>query len=505
MSKQTTKSGQEDMVSGMLNSLHREDTQNGETVSMPIEFARAMIKQLVFNPKKNQTANTYSFAKYTRENIVKWLQTPSSNEINLRKASNYMYLASMHYNRLINYYAGLYPGSYVISPVGFDKNNVKAEQFAKQYRKVSAFIEQMDIPNLLHTVATVCLRDGVFYGVKWYDKSSSFVQQLNPDICKISSIMNGSFLFSVDMSQLSSKLEFYPDVFTTMYTQYLATGEKYQEVPADIAFCVKADNSYVDVTVPPFAAVMPSLYEIATVENLKAASDEIENYKMIAGQVPTDSAGNPLMGWDVVMKYYGMLEDAVGDNPIGLAVTPFKLDQFSFDKGGNTGAINEITKTVANFWSTAGTSGLLHGIANDTSGVTRLSITNDETFVLPILRQFERTVNRTLQSNFSGSTRFKLTMLPVTVFNRTDYAKMYKEAASFGVGKSYYAAAVGIPQSDIAGLSYIEENLAGFDELNPLQSSYNISGQNAGRPAASDSELGDAGEVTRDTDANENR
>ncbi|MBR2388891.1 MAG: hypothetical protein IKB02_09030 [Clostridia bacterium] len=481
--------------------------QQDALVEMPMSFARELIKQIVYNPKNSSSQKSYTYSLYTKENILKWLQSPSSNETSLRNASNYMYLSSMHYQRLIQYYAGLYYGYYVISPLGFEKTNgAKRESIAKQYYKVTKFLELIDVPSLVRSVVGVCLRDGIYYGVKWSDKSSTFIQKLDPDICKLTSICNGTFLYAVDMTKLQGKLEFYPAAFTDMYAKYLQTGEKYQEVPPDISVCVKADDTIIDFSVPPFAAVMPSLYTIANTENLQETANELKNYKMLTGKVPVDANGNPLIGWDLYLKYYNQLSNALGEN-VGLAITPFDMDQFSFDQKSGVSDVDDIAKSVANFWSTAGTSGLLHGVANDTSGVTKLSIKNDETYIFGIVKQLEKVLNRYLKTTFSGTIKFKITFLPITVFNRDELVKEYKEAASFGLGKSHYAAALGIPQYDIAGLTFLEEDLLGFGELVPMRNTYNSGEEDGekGRPQKKDEDLSDDGASTRDNDTNANR
>ncbi len=480
--------------------------QVSEIMEMPAAFARELIKQVVYNPQKNTSRRSYTYSLYTKENIIKWLQSPATNEKNLRDASLYMYLSSMHYQRLIDYYAGLLIGAYVISPVGFEPNNVKKETFAKQFYKVAKALELMSIPSLLKDVITVSLREGAYYGVRWSDKSSSFIQKIDADYCKITSVSNGTFLYSVDMSKLQGKLEYYPTEFTAMYNEYLASGQKYQEVPADISVCVKGDESIIDFSVPPFAAVMPSLYTIANTESLQDTATELKNYKMMTGKVPVDDDGVPLIGWDLFQKYYNHLKNALGEN-VGLAITPFALDSFSFEQKTGVSDVDDLAKAVGNFWAAAGTSGLLHGISNDTSGVTKLSIKNDETYIMGIVKQFERVINRYLKIGFAGTQKFKITILPVTVFNREEYLKSYKEAAAFGLGKSYYAATLGIPQYDIAGLDFIEREMGMFTGLNPLQSSFNTSTaeKDAGRPLKEDEDLEDEGEITRDNDTNANR
>ena len=416
-----------------------------QMVEMPLYFAKALMRQLTYNPQNASSKKSRSYSVYTKENILKWLQAPtsSSNEKSLRDASNYMYLSSMHYNRLLNYYAGLYTGAYVISPLGFD-GSVK-DNFAKQYRKVSKAIELMNIPNILREEILIALRDGAFYGVLLSDNNSAFIQQLDPDYCRITSICDGSFLYKVDMTKIASKLEFFPAEFTKMYNNYIATGDQWQEVPVEISVCIKADSTLIDYTIPPFAAVMPSLYTIANTEALQETAKELKNYKMLAGKVPTDDKGNSLMPDDIVSKYYAHIANALGEN-VGLALSPFEFEAFGFENKSGVADVDDLSNAVANFWSTAGTSGLLHGRENSTSGVAKLAIKNDETYVLGMVQQVEKVINRYLKVGFSGTTKFKITILPITVFNKEEYLKYYKEAVAFGIGKSQYAATLGIPQ-----------------------------------------------------------
>lgn len=485
---------------------HYGNAQREPTMEMPVSFARELMRQVTYNPRNSSSKKSYSYSIYTKENILQWLQTPSTvtSEKNLRNASNYMYLSSMQYNRLLNYYAGLYVGAYVISPLGFNAESVK-DNFAKQYRKVSRSLELMNIPHILREEILIALRDGAFYGVLLTDNNSAFIQQIDPDYCRITSICDGSFLYKVDMTKIANKLEFYPAEFTEMYRAYLETGDQWQEVPVDVSVCIKADDTLIDYTIPPFAAVMPSLYTIANTESLQETATELKNYKMLAGQIPTDDRGKPLMDEPMVKKYYAHIANAL-DESVGLALTPFKFDTINFESKNGTKDVDDLSNAIANFWATAGTSGLLHGRDNDTAGVIRLAIKNDETYVLGMVQQFERVINRYLKTGFSGTTKFKINILPITVFNKEEYLKYYKEAASFGIGKSLYAAAVGVPQCDIAGLNYIEQNLVPFGELTPLKSSYTQGGDDsAGRPLSDDGELTPSGESTRDNDTNANR
>jgi hypothetical protein len=293
-----------------------------------------------------------------------------------------------------------------------------------------------------------------------------------------------------------------------LYAEYKVDKKKYKEVPAEVSVCVKFDPTIVEYSIPPFSAVMPYLYTIANAVSLQETKDELNNYKMIAGKVPMDEKGKPLIGWDMYLKYYNHLENAIGDG-VGLAISPFDLKSFDFEQSGSTAEIDNVSRAIDNYWTSAGTSGLLHGVSNNTSGVTKLAIQNDENYVLGVIQQIEKSLNLYLKLNFSGTNKFKITILPITIYNRNDFIEMYKGSVAFGLGKSHYAAALGIPQTDVDGLNYLETDVIQIDKiLKPMVNSHNASSdemQSQGRPTVDDDELSDSGENTRNNDTNSNR
>lgn len=481
----------------------------GGVNDMPLSFAKTLLNQRLNNPNKSSSTKSLNYSIYTKDNILSWLQNPKNNEKNIRNASNYLYISSMHYQRLMKYYAGLLTWAYVISPLNFNKSKIKdIDSFRKQYLKVAQDLELLNIPQTFYNIALITLREGAYYGVRRADKTTTFIQQIDADMCKIVYISDGVFNYAVDMSQIKeTELEYYPPEFTTMYNDYKSTGEKYQDVPWDISICLKADETTMLYSIPSFAATLPSLYRIASAESNQEDSEELDNYKMLSAEIPVDEEGQPKIGWQLAEKYYSNICNAVSDK-VGVSMSPFKLTEHSFEKSGALADIDTLNRAINNYWTSAGTSGLLHGVPNTTSGVTKLSIVNDESFVMPLLKQAERVINRYLKANFTGTIKFKITFLPVTIFNKDDYIKMYKESVPFGIGKSHYLAVLGIPQYDVDGLTYLENDVLELDsKLTPLVNSHNASSEelSAGRPTAEDDELTDSGEATRDNDTNSNR
>ena len=469
------------------------------------EFAKAFSRQVVFNPNVRADASP-TFSKYTRAQIIRWLQNPETNERSLRNASIYLYLSSMHFQRLIAYFAGLPLWQYILFPKLLGEGQ-SAEEVKKQYYAVADILKAMSIPQMGSLILTTVLREGVFFGVRRLGKGASFIQRLNPDICKIAYIQEGTPLFTVDMSKISeAQLEFYPDEFKAMHTASKADGgDKWQEVPSDISVCVKFDLSTIGYSIPPFAAVLPGLYKIADAEDRHDVAADQKNIKMLLAKAALKEDGMPAMDWDIFLQYYMHLANQLPDG-IGLGASPFTVESVDFNKSGITGEIDDIARTTENFWSSAGTSPILHGASNSAAGSMKLVIKSDESFIQNVVRQVERVVNAYLEMEVGGKTLFNIQILPTTIFNQDEYIARYKEGATLGIGKLFYMAALGISQIDFDGMNFIEKEVLNLDEnLQPLKSAYNTGSSDAGRPEKDEEDLTPSGEATRDGDTNADR
>ena len=461
-------------------------------------------KQVLQNLQSNASASV-TYTRFSKENILNYMQTPKSNEKNIRNASIYMFDISSQYRRLIQHYAHMPLWAYTITPLNFDPSKVNSNSFRKAYIKVAQYVETMNIKHEMQKAFTVAFREGVLYGVRLDAGNSFFIQRINPDICKLSSIVDGTWQYAVDFSQIKEDhLGLYPEVFTTMWNDYKnGTATKWQEIPEDISFCLKADETTPLYSLPSFASTLPMLYDIETFKAMQETSSEISNYKLIGLEIPTDSNGEPQLDWDLALQYYQQL---VGVLPpyVGVVMSPMKMSSINFEKGGGMQDIDTVSRAEEQFWREGGTSPLLFGSSdNDTAGALRLAVTAGEEIVLGLMTQAERLFNKILKQ-MSGSQKFKINILPATRFNYGDLIKYYKEASTFGIPvKSAYSALLGLAPLDVMSMDYIEMNILDMGNLTPLKSSHTQSSR--GRPAVDDGDLGDAGQQTRDDDTNANR
>ena len=120
---------------------HKRVNVNG-LYKLPQRFA-AMNKLILRDLNNNPTSPTFS--KYTKDDIQGVLENPYSNQKQLRDAVIYIYGASSHFRRLIQYFAGLTDLAYVVSPHKIDTATANKSTIRRNYRRVLALLAGMAI------------------------------------------------------------------------------------------------------------------------------------------------------------------------------------------------------------------------------------------------------------------------------------------------------------------------------------------------------------------------
>lgn len=225
---------------------YNDELQNGVSLdAAKAEFHKALLyaqkiaQRNISDPASSQQRRGSSFSTYTKENILSWLKNPSTNAKNLRNASMYLYNASPLYRRLINYQANMWLWDYVLYPLGYDESKIKTNNLQKQYLAAAKKCEVWNLKNELGKAAVSAIREGIFFGVSWESGDSFFIQKINADYCDVEAIADGTYLYTVDMSQIKEEeLGFYPPEFTKMWNAYKTDGVKKQFVPEEISWCL---------------------------------------------------------------------------------------------------------------------------------------------------------------------------------------------------------------------------------------------------------------------------
>jgi hypothetical protein len=453
-----------------------------------------------------------SFTKPTREQILKYLKNPETNQKQLRKASIYLYEVSTQYRRLINYFAGLLTFDYIIVPYNINPAKVNKKSFELSYLKAVNFLQLLNIKHEMIKVLTVAYREDVFYGYRHQEKDSSYIRELNADYCKITSVVDGCFIYSFDFSYFDtykSDLDNYGDEFISKYRIYEKDKQnmRWQQLDQTREFCIKITDSIFPCPILPFAGVLDYIFRILDYCDLQQAREELENYKIIGLKIPVSEEGEIQLDLDIARDFYKQLCNVLPDS-VGAFITPMDFKDISFDRS-NAADSGLTVSATRDFWNSAGVSAILFGEA-DNSSTVKVSIQADVAFALSAGKQIERNINRLLKY-LSGTIKFQVNILPNTLYNQQDTNNLYLKNALAGIPcKTMVAASLGETPSDIVGLTYLENDFLSLTEnWTPLQTSYTQSGteDTAGRPTNEENgeTLTEAGEETQKVESNANR
>lgn len=472
-----------------------EMSSNNDKILNYAALSRLVLRDLT-KQKKNPT-----FYKYSKDDISTFLKNPIQNEKKLRDAIIYIYNASSHFRRLIQYFVGLSNLSYIVAPYNLDTTTAKSDAIRKQFQKTLKLVSTMDIKSQFADILTVCLREDTFYGTIWATNDNITIQQLPSDYCTISTIEgnvpNVSFDFSY-FNLYADYLPLYPPEFTTKFNLYQTNTSlyKWQELASPTSFAIKANSDILAYATPPFVGVLEDLYNLVDYKSLQMTKTELENYAMLILKLGKDKDGTWEMEFEKAKEYWQLIDSQLPEQ-LGSAISPMSIEKVSFDKSGSADSDN-ITKAESAVFSSAGVSSQVFNSSNNSSNSLALSIKADQRETYKVVLKIENAINRFLMSQ-SYSKNFRLKFLDISPFNEKEKAEEYHKAITVGAPViSLYCASMGINQDEMIGLNFLEQDILDLPtKFKPLQSSHTQSGSDGGRPEKVD-DLSDNGEKSKE-------
>lgn len=485
------------------------DTKNiSGYIGMSKRFAQ--LNRLILRDLNNYT-NAPTFSLFTKDDVARYLSNPYRYEKQLRKAVTYIYGASSHFRRLIQYFVGLTDWVYIVEPYKVDPAKANVRIMNNNYRKVLNLLSSMSIKTQFPKILTVCLREDVFYGTAWITNDSVTIQQLPSDYCSISTVEGNVPNVSFDFSYFDSHgslLDYYPAEFRTKYIQYRNNRTmRWIELSSPYSFAVKCNNDILEYAMPPFAGILRELYDLEDYKGLKLTKTALENYAMLAMKLPMEDDGSWGIDLDKAKEFWRNL-DSVLPEEVGSVLTPMDIDKISFEKS-NTGDVNTISDAQQNIFTAAGVQSMLFNNDKASANALLLSIKADQAITYGIVKSIQDVVNRIVQAQSYGK-NFTVNMLNVSQYNSKEVGDAYLKAASYGLPTiSAYAASQGIGQAELDSMSFLETKVLGLQELfKPIMSSTQMSAADVtgngatdegGAPTKEVGEISDSGEENQES------
>lgn len=455
----------------------------------------------------------FTFGHYTKKDIQRFLSNPARFERQLRRAIIYIYGASPHFRRLMQYFTSLSDLAYVVEPYRIDPKRASKAAVNRNYRQVLNTLSIMNIPTQFKKIISICLREDVFYGTMLIANDDIMIQRLPSDYCRITTVEGGVCNVTFDFSYFDYyplQLEYYPEEFKEKYKLYKSRNKtdvtgRWIELDSPNSFAVKCCNDILDYALPPFAGILREIYDLEERKKFALTKELIENYALLVMRLPLNDDGTWHIDYDKAVEFWRNL-DAVMPEEVGSVLSPMQIDKISFERT-RVGDSDTITNAEENLFTAAGVQSLLFNNSKASANALALSIKVDQELTYGIVKSLEDVVNRFLHEQKYGK-NWVVRFLDVSPFNRKEAGDAYLKACQYGIPMiSYYCASQGLGQAELDSMNFLETDVLELYKIfKPLQSSAQMSGstvtegngatEEGGRPALDPTELTDSGEQT---------
>ena len=469
---------------------------------------------------ENIPSKTYT--TYSKESLRNYLKNPlsDSNAKNLRKLSQYLYVLSPQYRRIIAYFASQIDltAVNVIPNVSMVDDN-DDEGIFENYQETLKWLERMNLAGQIFSILVTCWREDMFAGYIYYDESeeadvnSFYILPLDLDYVKISSVnydgtLNIAWDFSFFDNSINAKyLEMWDSSFQSMYNSYKKDSKlRWQELDPTRTFVLKYNYDQTDRVIPPFAGIFENLIDILDLQSILSTQDELSIYKLLVAKIDTisgsDEPNDFAIDLSTAVDFYNKILGVLPPE-IGLALSPMTIEPITFDKDA-TDNTNKISNANSNLFEAASVSQIFDNDKLTGASAVRAAQILDGLYAMkPLLWQIEARVNRWIDFIMPDN-GMRIKYMEVTPYNKDEKITQIKDAASLGLPvKTQYMTLLGLSPLDGYSLSYLENNILKLQDnwKYPLQSSYTQSNDNESGGQKKDA-LTDEGEKTRDQEKN---
>ena len=415
----------------------------------------------------------------SKDNVLKAI---ASGDINaMKEISNFYYKTSGIYSRLCRFMAYLYRYDWMVTPYikHKEKEEVKKDKILEDFYNVLSYFDNFEIKRTFGDIALKVLRNGCYYGYLMPQSDKMIIQELPVEYCRSRFMINGNrpavefnMKFFDDMfkdtSQRMRMLNMFPAEFKKGYKAY-TEGRLVPTFPGDEAGWYLLDDSVIKFNLngedyPSFISVIPAIIDLNEAQSLDRKKMAQKLLKIIIQKMPLDKNGDLIFDIDEAQAMHNnavrMLGKAIG---VDVLTTFAEVDVADMADKNTTTSVDELTKVERTVYNESGTSQNLFN--TDGNIALEKSILNDEASMYNLVVQFESFLNDLLIPFNKGKTKkankitYRVTILPTTIYNYKDLAKLYKEQTQLGQSKMLPPIALGQSQSSVLANAFFENDV----------------------------------------------
>ena len=443
--------------------------------------------------------------RFTREQIQNVLKTPEKYGNRIVQLSQYMYLKSGYYKKLIKYYSTMARYLWTVdSEIQDHKGAVKKDTFlSRLYR----FITRVNNLGLKYELENILLRmflNDACFGYLVDNGSNSFIYYLDPLNCEIKGTVNGMYMYAINVNRYNrTNINTLPDGLKELVVSAKKQGLTQVMIPMENNVCFKYNEHFAYLH-PPFFHLIMDILDIDNYKYLAKAKTEQECYRMLIMKIPVTDSGISL-GEEDTSPY---IEIAKYITPDAIGVLPSTMDVEAVQFKSDQAERNKVEDATSQFYAEAGVSQALMSGATSGSELA-MSVKADSGDIYRIYRQIERFVN--FQMDLRGVSKyqgyvFRFAMMDMTIFNSDDVVDRELKLAQASIpNKMRLAAACGVTPEKLFGNMMVENQLLNLSEewtVLKTSSTQSATQNSTGRPQSKDDEISEVTETGRENDSN---
>lgn len=414
----------------------------------------------------------------TRADVDKALE--EKNIVELRRISDAYFAKSGIYSRLCRYMAYLFKYDWVMTPI-VNNDKVKDETVIDGFRKSSLYLENSHIKKLFGDIALKVVKNGCYYGYLVKSDERIVIQELPANYCRIRYEVNGwqAVEFNIrffdecfaDPAYRMRVIQLFPPEFRKAYLAW-KEGTLVRDFSGDAdgwflltvgsAFKFNLSNS----DYPLFVSIIPHLIDLEDAQDIDQQKQAQQLLRLLIQKLPRDKNDELIFDMDEGRQLHQnavkMLASAIG---IDVLTTPLDVSVEDLSDHSNVSSVDQLTKVERTVYNEAGVSQMQFN--TDGNIALEKSIANDEATMSDLLLQFEAFGQHCIDRFNTKPNRiyYKFQLLPTTVYNYKDVAKLYKEQAMLGFSKVLAPVSLGQSQTAVIAAATFENKIMHLNEV----------------------------------------
>lgn len=473
---------------------------NNSPYYMP-QYANTLMKDINISPHKP-----------TSQEIEKWLINPQRYEQQLSNLSQYLEGVIMQYERTIYHFATLLTFNYYlypITPIPTDKKDITT--FKNSYNKALNWLRMFRPKEQLQNVMFGILREGGKYYYVRESEQYIDLQEMPQEWCVIDGRTSLGFTYSFNMSffyKTPQALDEYANEFTEWYDEFYddyknnAGKPYYKKMPPEKSSVFLFDDTKA-ARLNPLRALFKDALDIQEYKSLLKTKAMLDTWKLIYLKSPLDKDGKPTIDKNLIANWVAVAQACLPYGAVAFG-SPLEAQELKVADNQYINILGNLTNSK--YWENAGVNANVMGSSEAKSAsAIKASLETDVNFVSHLYPIFERFINFQL-SQKTGKYKFGVKFFG-DKFHIGDIRKELKEAIQYDDSNYFkWMSSLDYEPFEVENLNNMMNALGLRKKIKPLMSSHTMSskdGKENNRPKEDESDLGDAGEITRDYEGND--